>query len=333
MKSIKEKIFKEFKDFWCFIEDLNKLNNNFIWRGHSNANWRLSTTWNRYRRIFNDSEMTETLMNFEKNLARGSFSPFDESVSKYKWLELARHYGVPTPLIDFSYSPYVALFFACSEINDISNNKRYGVLYALDITELSFSSSKFFCGKYDIDFSFFEVVKSDFNGKYVKVYGEEFWKELKRLTEFIKKVKDEKTIEYELKISFIYGDINNEENIFPENELFFIPHPSSFNKRMIKQHGCFIYDTFKYKPYQIYGNDLEDFISKLDSFNPILYKLYFPIYFISDILYKLDLMNINGVNLYMDENGAVIDTKNMKNYNSSFKLSDSKIKGYQNDRN
>jgi len=44
-------------------------------------------------------------------------------------------------------------------------------------------------------------------------------------------------------------------------------------------------------------------------------------------------MNINGVSLYMDEIGAVIDTKNMKNYNSSFKLSDSKIKGYQNDRN
>lgn len=36
-------------------------------------------------------------------------------------------------------------------------------------------------------------------------------------------------------------------------------------------------------------------------------------------------MNINGVNLYMDEIGAVIDTKNMKNYNSVFGLNDSKI--------
>ena len=145
------------------------------------------------------------------------------------------------------------------------------------------------------------------------------------MTEFIRNIKDKETIEYELQTSFIYRDINNEENIFPENELFFISHPSSFNKRMIKQYGCFLYDTFEYKPYQIYGNDLEDFISKLNSSKAVLYKLYFPISFVSEILYKLDLMNINGVSLYMDEGGAVIDTKNMKNYNSNFKLNDSKI--------
>ncbi len=325
MSSIVEKEFKNFKDFWFFIEKLNSQNNNYIFRGHSNSQWKLSTTWNRYRKMFNDLEMTETLMNFEKNLARGGFFPFDKSVSKYKWLELARHYGIPTPLIDFSYSPYIALFFACSEINNIFNDNN-AVLYALDVSELSFSSTKFFCEKYNLDFRFLNIIHNNFlSGEYVKVYGEEFWKELKRLTDIIKKIKDEKTVEYEIIQSFIYQKINSDEEIFPENELFFIPHPSSFNKRMIKQHGCFLYDTFEYKSYQVYGKHLEEFISKLDSSEPILYKLNFPYSFISDILYKLDLMNINGVSLYMDESGAVIDTINMKNYNSSFALNDSKI--------
>ena len=323
IKAMKEEKFDDFKTFWCFIEELNKSDNNFIWRGHSNAGWKLDTTWNRHRENFNDFEMTKTLMDFEKNLARGGFFPFNEPVSKYKWLELARHYGILTPLIDFSYSPYIALFFACSEINDVFN-KNYGVLYALDISELSLASIRFFCKNYKISEKFFGLIKNNFwNGNYVKIYGEEFWRELKRLTDFNEKTKDEEISEYKIM------KIDSEEEIFPENELFFIPHPSSFNKRMIKQHGCFLYDTFKYKFYQIYGNGLEDFISKLDFSNPILYKLYFPLSFVSEILYKLDLMNINGVSLYMDESGAVIDTKNMKNYNSNFKLNDSRIKGYR----
>ena len=328
IKAIKKEKFENFKKFWCFMEDLNKLNNNFIWRGHSNANWRLSTTWNRYKisEKFNDNKMTEILKNFEANLARGGFYPFNEPVSKYKWLELARHYGVPTPLIDFSYSPYIALFFACSEISEFSN-KDYGVIYVLDLNELKKSFFKFICEIKNIKFN--EFIRGSFldknflnSGIYVKYYGSNFWRELQqKFSSTSRKINL-------IKISF--KEKGNE--FFPSNELFFIPHPSSFNKRMIKQHGCFLYDTLEYGS-EIYGKDLEDFISKLDPFNPILYKLYFPISFISNILYRLDLMNINGVSLYMDENGAVIDTKNMKNYNSSFKLSDSKIKGYQNDRN
>jgi hypothetical protein len=201
-------------------------------------------------------------------------------------------------------------------------------IFSFDISELSFASTKFFCKNYKISENFFNFINDNFwNGKYVKIYGREFWRELNRLTDIIQKINDKETVEYEISTSVIHQEIDNEEEIFPENELFFIPHPSSFNKRMIKQHGCFLYDTFEYKSYQIYGNDLEDFICKLDSSNPILYKLYFPLSFVSEILYKLDLMNINGTNLYMDEHGAVIDTKNMKNYNSIFNLSDTKIKG------
>lgn len=319
---IKEKKFRSFKKFWCFIEELNAQNNNFIWRGHSNKNWILNTTWNRYRKIFNDIEMTETLIKFEQNLARGGFFPFKEPVSKYQWLELARHYGIPTPLIDFSYSPYIALFFACSEVNN-TFEKKQAVLYALNISELSIAVTKFFCDKYKIDAIFFDKIRENFlNGSYSRQYGENFWVELKQLSD----IEDENTRNEEIKKSFIFNsDDNIEIEFFPNNELFFIPHPSSFNKRMIKQHGCFLYDSFEYKPYQIYGNNLEDFINKINCSEPILYKLYFPLSFVSDILYRLDLMNINGVNLYMDEIGAVIDTKNMKNYNSVFGLNDSKI--------
>ena len=322
---IKEKNFRNITNFLKFIEELNSQQNNFIYRGHGKKEWLLSTTWNRYRSQFSDINMTETLSNFEKNLARGGIFPFQKEKSKYKWLELARHYGIPTPLIDFSYSPYVALFFACSEISN-TFEKNYAVLYALDITNFSVALSNFFCEKYKINEVMFEKIRENFfSGKYVRFYDDNYWRELKRISDITNK--DEQLQEME-NSEIINFPIDNNDNIeyFPENELFFIPHPSSFNKRMIKQHGCFLYDTIEYKDYQVYeSRNLEDLISKLNFDDIILYKLYFPYNFVSELLYKLDLMNINGISLYFDENGAVIDTKNMKNYNSSFDLNDSKI--------
>ena len=47
--------------------------------------------------------------------------PFDKHDRRGR-LEFARHYGVPSPLIDFSYSPYVALFFAFKSLTRNSAN-------------------------------------------------------------------------------------------------------------------------------------------------------------------------------------------------------------------
>jgi hypothetical protein len=39
-----------------------------------------------------------------------------EEDNRHGRLEFGRHYGVPSPLIDFSYSPFVAAFFAFSGV-------------------------------------------------------------------------------------------------------------------------------------------------------------------------------------------------------------------------
>jgi hypothetical protein len=53
-------------------------------------------------------------------------------------LEFARHYGIPSPLIDFSRSPYVALFFAFNGVRPHeSTNNDYAAIYCLNIGELA----------------------------------------------------------------------------------------------------------------------------------------------------------------------------------------------------
>jgi hypothetical protein len=63
--------------------------------------------------------------------------PFDKRDRRGR-LELARHYGVPSPLIDFSLSPYVALFFAFNGVRPLEAQKgEHAAIYCLNIRALA----------------------------------------------------------------------------------------------------------------------------------------------------------------------------------------------------
>jgi len=56
--------------------------------------------------------------------ARMYLSARDIPEDKLSWLALMQHYGIPTRLLDFSYSPYIALYFA---LRERSENERHVV--------------------------------------------------------------------------------------------------------------------------------------------------------------------------------------------------------------
>jgi FRG domain len=85
-----------------------------VGRGHGDAGWRLQSTLCRHTyEGFVDAigSMDEMLDRFYGCLASVGKLP-RERMSRRVLLEYARHYGVPSPLIDFSRSPYVALWMA-----------------------------------------------------------------------------------------------------------------------------------------------------------------------------------------------------------------------------
>src|SRR5437763_8299205 len=94
-----------FADSWN--EELGLHRSNFAFRGRPNAGDDLSTS---LARLGGDTEAIERplLRHFRKYAARDAV-PVD---STWNWLALAQHHGLPTRLLDWTYSPYVALHFA-----------------------------------------------------------------------------------------------------------------------------------------------------------------------------------------------------------------------------
>lgn len=110
-----------FQDSWR--DSLQRYRSPFAYRGLSDASYDLQTS---LMRLGGDYGRLESviLRNFRKYAHRDA-SPGD---SVWNWLAVAQHHGLPTRLLDWSNSPYVAAHFATAEIERYN---RDGVIWAV----------------------------------------------------------------------------------------------------------------------------------------------------------------------------------------------------------
>jgi hypothetical protein len=94
-----------FADSWH--ETLARHRSDFVFRGEASRDANLETSLQRLGGDYADVE-PHLLRNFRK-YARAQDVPED---SLWHWLALAKHHGLATRLLDWTYSPYVALHFA-----------------------------------------------------------------------------------------------------------------------------------------------------------------------------------------------------------------------------
>ncbi len=100
---------------------LNSLPNNYVYRGQANADWDLESSLERVISEKWDKEVAKRAEDFSLIQFQSKFHLYDnENVppnTKLAWLAIMQHYGVPTRLVDFTESPYVALYFALESYN------------------------------------------------------------------------------------------------------------------------------------------------------------------------------------------------------------------------
>jgi len=97
-----------FEDAWD--PGIERFRSPYAFRGVSDAGYELRTSLSRLGGPFTEME-THLLRNFRK-YADGSVVEAD---SPWHWLALAQHHGLPTRLLDWTYSPFVALHFATAD--------------------------------------------------------------------------------------------------------------------------------------------------------------------------------------------------------------------------
>ncbi|WP_372753275.1 FRG domain-containing protein [Labilibaculum sp.] len=111
-----------------YSSKIDRIRSPYIYRGLTKIDYQLKTSLIRLNGPFENLEF-HLLRNFKKY----SFRPDINNKSDWEWLALAQHHGLPTRLLDWTYSPYVALHFATAEIDQ---HDKDGVIWALNYENL-----------------------------------------------------------------------------------------------------------------------------------------------------------------------------------------------------
>jgi len=98
----------------------------YVYRGHGNSAWKLEPTLDRIIKSPTSLERQRHLDNFkyETRGRRGSHPPILEYESD--WWALGQHHGLATPLLDWTESPFVGLYFAAS-VAYTEKHKNYAI--------------------------------------------------------------------------------------------------------------------------------------------------------------------------------------------------------------
>ena len=84
----------------------------YVYRGHASTAWKLEPTLDRLISAPNSPKRDQHLRNF-KFSARGRRGSHPTRIeTENDWWALGQHHGLATPLLDWSESPFVALYFA-----------------------------------------------------------------------------------------------------------------------------------------------------------------------------------------------------------------------------
>ncbi len=113
-----------FDDVWD--PKISRYRDNRIYRGTADMNWDLIPLLNRI--CGHDLSLEAQVF---RSFRKYGYAELSDYAGFWKLLPVAQHHGLPTRLLDWTYSPMVAAHFATEDINKYD---RDGVIWCLDVT-------------------------------------------------------------------------------------------------------------------------------------------------------------------------------------------------------
>ena len=116
-----------FKDIWD--PELMRYRSDFIYRGVSDKNFDMFPKLNRY--CSHDLRLEEALI---RNFKKYGYSDLGSNRSFWQIVTIGQHHGLPTRLLDWTYSPFVACHFATENTEEYD---RDGAILCLDYGKMN----------------------------------------------------------------------------------------------------------------------------------------------------------------------------------------------------
>ncbi|MBN9238117.1 MAG: hypothetical protein BGO97_00430 [Micrococcales bacterium 70-64] len=125
---------------WAHLQELlftdpwpghaGEFHSHLIHRGTIDVAWKLDSSLERLAIVKHEGSLL-------RNFTKYSRLPGTPDVGKWDWLTIGQHHGLPTRLLDWTYSPLVALHFATTEARSVPMSptdlyKTDGVVWHLD---------------------------------------------------------------------------------------------------------------------------------------------------------------------------------------------------------
>lgn len=280
--------------FFQFIETgLGEADAVFLWRGQRNSEWLVTSTLGRCGK----NELNQ-ILNYRAAVARCTSKEFnlegqDCENTKLRLWSIGQHYGLLTPLIDWTTYPFIALFFAFVEPESETCCNELRAVFALsthDVAGLNFLITETF------------GIQSFKQQLYNPPYPDEFKGYLLKNFGFGPNNKDlvlESKIPEDVRQRLCSLEIDN----LKKNQLRWFTPSTNENPRLHSQGGCHCYtpgDT----SVEAWIREKQVMRPKVLEKVPVMTKILIPNSQRKSILSALNRMNVNWLSLFPDFEGA-----------------------------